>query len=137
MNLTREAGTGVGSGQAAIAPAPPAGLGPPPTPANAAPPLCAFAIVRDRAAFAALAPEWNALFESSGRPHQIFHTFGWLWRWTQHYRDSNVELTIVTGRREGRLALLWPLASTRLFGLRILSFMGAPLSQYGDALVED
>ncbi len=98
---------------------------------------CDFAVVADKAAFRALASEWDALFERSGRPRQVFQTFAWLWCWAEHYLDGVQRLSIVVGRREGRLVLAWPLVSTRRMGLRILSFMGEPLSQYGDALVEE
>lgn len=98
---------------------------------------CDFALVAERSAFEALRAEWDELFARSGRPQQAFQTFDWLWRWANHYLDAGVELSIVVGRRQGRLALVWPLVRRRFLGLRMLSFMGEPVSQYGDALVED
>lgn len=99
--------------------------------------VCDLALVTDRAAFDALGREWADLFARGGRPHQVFQTFDWLWHWANHYLDDGASLSIVTGRCEGRLALVWPLVSSRVLGLRILSFMGEPVGQYGDALVED
>jgi CelD/BcsL family acetyltransferase involved in cellulose biosynthesis len=99
-------------------------------------PGCDLELVCDQAAFDALGPEWDALFARSGKPQQVFQTFGWLWHWANHYLDEDTRLSIVTGRSEGRLVLVWPLVSTRVMGLRVLSFMGEPVSQYGDALVE-
>jgi CelD/BcsL family acetyltransferase involved in cellulose biosynthesis len=101
------------------------------------PPSFDFAVIADTAGLAALGPEWNALFARSGRPQQVFQTFAWLSCWANHYLDKRVTPAIVTGRSEGRLALVWPLVSTRRLGFRLLSFMGEPLSQYGDALVDD
>lgn len=96
-----------------------------------------LALIRDRAEFDALGPEWDALFAESGTPSQVFQTFGWLWHWANHYLDNETTLAIVTARREGRLVLVWPLVATRVMGLRVLSFMGDPASQYSDALVEE
>jgi CelD/BcsL family acetyltransferase involved in cellulose biosynthesis len=95
-----------------------------------------FALVTEKSAFEAIGPEWRALFERSGQPHQVFQTFDWLWHWANHYLGDGAALAIVVGRREGRLALVWPFVRRRVFGLRILSPMGEPVSQYCDALVE-
>jgi CelD/BcsL family acetyltransferase involved in cellulose biosynthesis len=97
---------------------------------------CTLALVADRAGFDALEDDWNALFERAGRPCQVFQTFNWLWHWANHYLDGRTALSVVTGRREGRLVMAWPLVATRVAGLRQLSWMGEPVGQYGDALVE-
>jgi CelD/BcsL family acetyltransferase involved in cellulose biosynthesis len=98
---------------------------------------CELAVIADRAGFDALEAEWNALFARAGRPCQFFQTFNWLWHWANHYLDDGIELTIVTGRCGGRLAIVWPLVATRVAGVQQLSWMGEPVSQYGDALVEE
>ncbi len=92
-------------------------------------------LVRTRAAFDALEADWNALFAEAGRSEHMFLTFNWLWHWANHYLPASAELAIVTGRRDGRLVLVWPLLIERPAGLRQLAFMGAPVSQYGDVLV--
>ncbi len=99
----------------------------------------AFELVTDMAHFEALEPEWNDLFSRAGRPEHVFQTFAWNWHWCRHYlvtgpRDSGPHLAIVAGRFAGRLALLMPLVVTRKWGLRQLSWMGEPVSQYGDAV---
>jgi CelD/BcsL family acetyltransferase involved in cellulose biosynthesis len=43
---------------------------------------------------------------------------------------------VVTVRRAGRLVMLWPLVVERVAGLRVLHWMGEPVSQYGDVLAE-
>lgn len=95
----------------------------------------ALSTISDPRALEALGTEWSALFEACGRPHQVFQTFEWLSIWASVYLDRRTRLAIVTGRRDGRLVLVWPLVVRRVVGIRILAGMGAPLSQYTDALV--
>ncbi len=106
----------------------------------AAAPAITFAVVGERSAFDALEPEWNDLFRRAGRDTQLFQTFNWNWHWANHYLGSaagaRATLAVVTVRREGRLAMLWPLVIERGAGLRVLRWMGAPVSQYGDVLAE-
>jgi CelD/BcsL family acetyltransferase involved in cellulose biosynthesis len=96
----------------------------------------ALGLARDRAALEALEPEWTALFARHGLPHQVFQDFAWLSIWSQHYHDADARLAIVTGRIDGALALVWPLVIRGRPGFRVLSFMGEPVSQYGDALLD-
>jgi CelD/BcsL family acetyltransferase involved in cellulose biosynthesis len=101
--------------------------------------LSGFAIdvVEDRAGFEALAEDWRALYESSGRPDQIFQRFDWLRLWAEQFLDRSKRLAIITGRRDGRLVMAWPLVRARSFGVIRLAFMGEPAGQYGDALIEN
>ncbi len=98
-----------------------------------------FGLIDDRSGFNALEAEWTALFERAGRPEQLFQSFGWLWHWCNHFlepRGAQPTLAIVTGHRDGRLVLVCPFVVTRAGGLATLSFMGDPVSQYGDVVVE-
>jgi CelD/BcsL family acetyltransferase involved in cellulose biosynthesis len=98
---------------------------------------CKIEIIRDRAAFEALRGEWTALFERAARPEHVFQSFEWLSCWADHFLDDSGRLCIVTGRRQGRLTMVWPLMIAQLApGLIKLCWMGEPVSQYGDALVE-
>jgi CelD/BcsL family acetyltransferase involved in cellulose biosynthesis len=97
----------------------------------------AIEVVRTRAGFDALESEWNALFASAGRSDHMFLTFNWLWHWANHYLPPSTELVIALARRNGHPVLIWPLMIERAAGLRQLAFMGAPVSQYGDALIAD
>ncbi len=117
------------------------------TPAVAAPIIatdagtaCELEIVCSRDAFDALAHEWNELFARAGRGPQAFQAFDWNRHWCNHYlrpRDERgCRLAILTGRRQGRLVMVWPLVTTRVAGLLQLSWMGDPVSQYGDILAE-
>jgi CelD/BcsL family acetyltransferase involved in cellulose biosynthesis len=97
---------------------------------------CEIEVLRERAAFDALAAEWTALFARAGRPEHVFQSFAWLSCWADHFLRGSTRLCVVTGRRESRLTMVWPLVETRGLLGRKLAWMGMPLSQYGDALVE-
>ena len=96
----------------------------------------AIAIVDTPAAFLALQAEWDALFARSAMPHQVFQSHAVLRHWANHYLDAHMRLRIVTARRAGRLVMVWPLVRQRWFGLVSLRFMGVPVAQFGDVLVE-
>lgn len=95
-----------------------------------------FAIVRTRDGFDALEADWNGLFERAGRGEQMFQQYNWLWHWANHYTDERTEFAIVTGRRNGQLVLVWPVVIERPARLRQLAWMGDPVGQYGDVLVD-
>ena len=98
-----------------------------------------LALVTTRAGFDALESEWNALFERAGQGTQMFQTFNWLWHWCNHFagEGSGVHLSIVTARRDGRLVLVWPLALERAGLMTKLIWMGEPVGQYGDVVMEE
>lgn len=97
-----------------------------------------FALVTARDAFDALEAEWTGLFDRCATSSQLFQSHAWLWHWTRHFlAPPDVSLAIVTARRNGRLVLVWPLARRcGAGGLSRLDWMGEPVSQYGDVLVE-
>ncbi|MGL4395506.1 MAG: GNAT family N-acetyltransferase [Hyphomicrobium sp.] len=101
-----------------------------------------FDIITDRASFDALETEWNDLFDRAGRSTQVFQTFNWNWHWANHYLGSSpngipgVELSVITGRRDGRLIMVWPLVKERVRGITQIFWMGEPVSQYGDVVID-
>ena len=96
-----------------------------------------FALATSKNALCGLEAEWNALFASARGASCMFLGFNWLWHWCDHYLDqSRQQLAIVTGRHEGRLVMVWPLVIERRFGVKTARFAGAPVSQYGDILVD-
>jgi CelD/BcsL family acetyltransferase involved in cellulose biosynthesis len=101
----------------------------------------AFDLIVTRAGFEALEPDWNELFERAGRDIHLFQTFNWLWHWSNHFLPgpgaAGPRLTIVTARIRNRLVMVWPLVSERVGPITRLSWMGEPVSQYGDVLVDN
>lgn len=99
-------------------------------------------LITGRAAFEALEADWNNLFERAGRPTQVFQSFNWNWHWSRHYLwdadggKDGLRLSIVTGRRDGQLIMVWPLVSERVRGITQIFWMGDPVSQYGDVIID-
>lgn len=97
-----------------------------------------YALVGSIEGFEALEAEWTELLGRSAQPWQLFLSFNWNWHWCRHYAAGpgrrGAKLAIVTGRLDGRLVLILPLALSRVAGLRQLSWMGEPVSQYGDVI---
>lgn len=117
----------------------------PPSDASAAPGLIAGArlgLVTTRNAFDALEASWNALFDRAGRGDHMFQSFNWLWHWSNHFlaaagEGSGSRLVIVTAHVSDRLVMVWPLVQERVGPVVELGWMGEPVSQYGDALIDD
>ncbi|MCB1520327.1 MAG: GNAT family N-acetyltransferase [Hyphomicrobiaceae bacterium] len=101
----------------------------------------AFEVVRSLEALEAIEDEWNELFARAGRSIHVFQTFNWVWHWCRHFIDDRNRGTpaihIVIARRQGKLILIWPMVRERVHGLMRLSFLGEPVSQYGDLLIDD
>ena len=99
-------------------------------------------LITARRDFDALEAEWNDLFTRAGRPTHVFQSFNFCWHWANHYLSSSpggiprLTLSIVTGRRNGRLIMVWPLVSERVRGVTQTFWMGNPVSQYGDVLLD-
>jgi CelD/BcsL family acetyltransferase involved in cellulose biosynthesis len=113
---------------------------------GAAPPAAAlgadFSLVTTRADFDALEGAWNDLFARAGRDTQLFQTFNWLWHWANHFlprtpSNGGPQLAVVTASIDGRLVLVWPLVKERTGRITRLTWMGEPVSQYGDVLIDD
>ena len=105
------------------------------------PEVLTLGIVGDIQELAAIAPEWNTLFDSAGAPHRIFQSFGFVELWTRIFLDQahtacRCRLAIVTARRAGRLVLVWPLVVQRKMGHTVLSWLGQPVAQYADLLID-
>lgn len=84
-----------------------------------------------------LAAEWRHLQSAARRHRNVFQTFDWQSCWIEIQRaclPENQPL-VITGRRDGRLAFVWPLMKTRSGPLTLLRWMSEPYGQYGDVLV--
>ncbi len=99
-----------------------------------------FELVRSLADLDALRDEWEQLFTRAAQPTQFFQTFHWNRTWCAHFlgdaATAGAEPCILVGRRHGQTTLIWPLVVRQEFGMRIVKFMGEPVSQYGDILME-
>lgn len=93
-------------------------------------------LVTDLAGFLALREEWDALFARAALPQQVFQSHVFLRHWATHYLDKRSTLSIVTGHRDGKLVMVWPLIRQRRCSLDTLRFMGIPVAQFADVLVE-
>lgn len=98
-------------------------------------------LITERRDFDALESDWNDLFERAAKAIHVFQSFNFCWHWANHYlaqdnTKSGPKLAILTGRRNGRLIMVWPLVSERIHGVTQTYWMGEPVSQYGDAVVD-
>ena len=107
-----------------------------PQPSSLRRPSTRFEVVETRAGLDALADPWNALASRAALPHQGFQSFAWLRSWAEHYADDGHKLNLVLGWTGNELALIWPLGARRELGVTSLGFLGEPLCQYHDVLVE-
>jgi CelD/BcsL family acetyltransferase involved in cellulose biosynthesis len=98
---------------------------------------CDLAIVSNEAGFAALEDPWNDLFRRTARPQQLFQSHSFLRHWMRHYLEPGMQLCIVTARRGNRLVAVLPLVRQRCLGIDTLRFMGLPVAQFGDLLIEE
>ncbi len=82
-----------------------------------------------------LAEDWRAL-EALTPEATGFQSYLWCRNWIAASELSGIalEFRVVALRIEGRLAMLWPLQVERKFGVRLLRWLGEPMTQYGDAL---
>jgi len=93
-------------------------------------------LIESRTGFDSLEAEWNALFERAADSHQVFQSFAWNCHWCNHFLDGATRLAVVVAREHGRLVMVWPLVAERHLGLLQIKWMGDPVSQYGDVLIE-
>jgi CelD/BcsL family acetyltransferase involved in cellulose biosynthesis len=136
MAIARAAASGRGG--AAAPRRPRLGIAPPSEPASGADGGAEFRfeVVRDLAGLDGVKEAWDRLAERSAAPQQGFQAFAWMRSWAVHYADDGHELAIVLGYRRGELALIWPLGARKRLGGRVVEFLGEPLCQYHDVLIE-
>ncbi|KUO68412.1 MAG: hypothetical protein APF80_06105 [Alphaproteobacteria bacterium BRH_c36] len=94
-----------------------------------------LAIIDTLSTFEELRPEWDALMAAAGRPDQVFQQHAWIWHWWNTYVGDRDDPVIVVGRHKGRLSMVIPLVVETRLGIRTLTWMGDPVSQYSDVLI--
>jgi CelD/BcsL family acetyltransferase involved in cellulose biosynthesis len=104
--------------------------------AAAAIPDFRFATIRDLEGLDAIEAIWNRLANSGATSQQGFQAFAVIRSWVFHYAPESGEPHIVVGYFDGRPALIWPLVRRKTFGLERLAFLGEPLCQYHDILID-
>ncbi|MCH9807957.1 MAG: GNAT family N-acetyltransferase [Alphaproteobacteria bacterium] len=101
-------------------------------------PVLRFEVIGTVEEFDALRPEWDKLIAAVGNPNHVFLQHSWLSHWAHCFvSPDGPQLQVVVARADGRVAAIWPLVREKQFGMRILTWMGLPVSQYCDVLVED
>lgn len=95
-------------------------------------------LVTSREAFDELEQEWTDLYERAGRPGNPFQSFAWCWHWANNFLNPRKadELFILTGRTDGKLTMVWPMVRERAAGMNSITWLGAPVTQYGDVLID-
>lgn len=85
--------------------------------------------------------DWRSLERASGESFIYFQSFDWCYRWCVQSMDRDISArspqpSIFTLRRDGELVMIWPMMLVRSrIGLRILTFLTEPLSQYANVIV--
>jgi len=95
-----------------------------------------FNIAQSWDEFEALENKWNRLFEENGRGPQLFQSFNWVWHWINQYPSAPKNLIILTGHIDDELVIIAPLVIEKKFGIKIIKWLGEPVSQYGDILIK-
>jgi O-antigen/teichoic acid export membrane protein/CelD/BcsL family acetyltransferase involved in cellulose biosynthesis len=100
-----------------------------------------FNIVHDEAGLDALREDWDRLCANSAAPSNAFLSFEWNRQWLRHYHAGQshplgMQMALAVGRRAGRVVIIWPLVTKRMAGMTYLYWMGQPVSQYGDVLID-
>ena len=96
-----------------------------------------FKLIRTVLEFHALEADWQELFSKIGRGPQLFQSYNWIWHWINCYHNTGNELLILTGRDQGELVLIAPLVCEYVHKIKMIKWIGEPVSQYGDILLKD
>lgn len=100
-----------------------------------------FSLIDSMDGLSGLADAWSDLFARHGRPGQVFQTHAWCAAWAKSFLSDQrnarqYRLFVVTGRRAGRLVFVWPLMEERGAGSTRLVWLGTPVTQYGDVVMD-
>lgn len=107
------------------------------TPARAKPlPAVDLALIGTLDGMRALEDEWRKL-EDDAAAHNFWQSFDWCMRWVERFLTAPdcARLLILTGRKDGRLVMLWPLMVECDGPFCALKWLSDPFPQYGDVLV--
>ena len=111
-----------------------------PSAGNSLPPS-SRAWITDLNQMKAIEPDWRRLEARSTDSLVYFQSFDWCYKWCQGFiandgSGSGPQIRIFTFRKNGQIEMIWPLMLvTRRFGIKELVFIGEPLTQYGNILL--
>ena len=101
-----------------------------------------FELVTTATRFGELQSDWNSLDDANAGVTTPFQAHAWLQCWMNAQAVSvepncpGLEWTIICGwTQDRRLVVALPLMITQISGIRLLTWLGMPLAQYGDALI--
>lgn len=83
---------------------------------------------------ARLEPVWRRLSESA-RDQCVFQTYGFARSAARYHEERGERVIVAVAEWEGRPACILPVVVRRRGGVRVGSFLGDPIAQYGDALM--
>jgi CelD/BcsL family acetyltransferase involved in cellulose biosynthesis len=97
-------------------------------------------VVDDLEAFEGLAESWRAL-EAATPGAVLFQTYSWCWHWVRHYATGpnapyKLRIVAIEGATGSKLLALVPLVVPRRGAKRFAQWLGEPLLQYGDILLD-
>ena len=96
-----------------------------------------FNIIQSLDGLDELEQSWNDLFAAHGNGPQLFQSYNFIWQWAHQFKKPPANLRIITAHLDGELVIAAPLCLERKCGLKILTWAGSPVSQYGDILMKD
>ena len=105
---------------------------------SCAAPALNWQLVTSLADFERIEAEWLVLHARISPPAgKVFLTYNWNWHWCRNYlAGGDNRLAVAIGRHDGEIVSIWPMVTQRLAGLKIATFMGMPVSQYGEVLID-
>ena len=96
-----------------------------------------FKIITSITEFDKLEAAWSQLFETYANGTQLFQTYNWIWHWVHQFEAKPKNIQILTGYIDEKLVIIAPLVMEKKLGLKVLKWIGEPVSQYGDILIEE
>jgi CelD/BcsL family acetyltransferase involved in cellulose biosynthesis len=97
-----------------------------------------WTLVSSFADFEALEGDWSELHQRVTPPAgRVFLSYNWNWHWCRHFLTGDgIRLAVAVGRHNGKVVSIWPMVTQRRAGLRVATFMGMPVSQYGEVIID-
>lgn len=90
--------------------------------------------------FEELEADWEQLFSANSKNQLVFQSHAWYRAWFASYRTElesrAMSIAIIVARQGGRLRLICPFAIRQILGMKCISWLGEPASQYGDVITD-